>query len=105
MKHIVLIATLLSIGASGAALAVDEYNPVPPSDPQYKQCIAYAAKLGWEGGEEKSPIKGQSKVQAFCTCMWNETPDDFKGNLATLADSPRGKKINKICEKYANWYE
>jgi len=103
MKRILSLTALLLLSASGTALAADEYNTVPSGDAQYKQCIAYAAKLGWEGGNEKSPIKGQTKVQAFCTCMWNETPDDFKGNLATLADSPRGKKINKICEKYANW--
>lgn len=103
MKRTLLITAMLFLCTSGAALAADEYNSVPPSDPQYKQCIAYAKKLGWEGGNEKSPIKGQNKVQAFCTCMWNETPDDFKGNLATLADSPRGKKINKLCEKYADW--
>ncbi len=57
-----------------------------------------------EGGNEKNPVKGQTKVQAVCTCMWNETPDDFKGNLAILAETPRGKKINKICEKNAGWH-
>ncbi len=99
-----LISTLL-LSAAGAALAKDEYNPVPAGDKQYAQCKAYAVKLGWEGGNEKSPIAGQTKVEAFCTCMWNETPDDFSGNLATFADSPRGKKINKTCEKYSNWSE
>ncbi|MBI4741270.1 MAG: hypothetical protein HY777_06945 [Betaproteobacteria bacterium] len=105
MKNLLPIAAMLLLGLGGKAFAVDEYNTVPAGDPQYKQCIAYAAKLGWEGGNEKSPIKGQTKVQAFCTCMWNETPDDFKGNLAILAETPRGKKINKICEKYADWHD
>lgn len=103
-KNGVVAAALLML-ASGSLMAVEEYNRVPAGDAQYKQCIVYAAKLGWEGGNERSPIPGQTKVQAFCTCMWNETPDDFKGNLATLADSPRGKKINKICEKYSDWSE
>lgn len=35
--------------------------------------------------------------------MWNETPDDFKGNLATFADSAKGKKTNALSEKYADW--
>ena len=103
MKLNMALAALALVTASSASFAADQYNAVPAGDAQYKQCIVYAAKLGWEGGNEKSPIKGQTKVQAFCTCMWNETPDDFKGNLATLADSPRGKGINKTCEKYADW--
>jgi hypothetical protein len=105
MKRLTFVVALLCLGPVGSAFAADEYNDVPAGDPQYKQCIVYAGKLGWEGGNEKSPIKGQTKVQAFCTCMWNETPDDFKGNLAKLADSPKGKKINKTCEKYADWGE
>jgi hypothetical protein len=105
MKNIMAIVVALLLSSGGNAFAVEEYNTVPTGDPQYKQCISYAAKLGWEGGNEKSPIRGQTKVQAFCTCMWNETPDDFKGNLATLADSPRGQKINTLCEKYSNWHE
>lgn len=100
----VLAATLFALFAGGAALAADTYNPVPASDPQYRQCLAFAAKL-YEGGNEKSPIPGQTKAQAWCTCMWNETPDDFKGNLATFAESPRGKSTNKICEKYSDWSE
>jgi len=59
----------------------------------------------WEGGGESSPIPGQSKAEAFCTCLWNETPDDFKGGLAKFSESDKGAKINKICEKYSNWYE
>ena len=103
MKFLPSLGAALLLAAVGSSFAADEYNAVPAGDPQYKQCITYAAKLGWEGGNAASPIKGQTKVQAFCTCMWNETPDDFKGNLALLADSPRGKSINKICEKYADW--
>jgi hypothetical protein len=105
MKNTLSFALTLLLCASGNAFAADEYNAVPAGDPQYKQCIVYAGKLGWEGGNERSPIKGQTKVQAFCTCMWNETPDDFKGNLATFADSPRGKKINAICETYSDWHD
>ncbi len=103
MKRLLLLAAALALGSSTIVYAGDEYNEVPAGDAQYKQCIVWAGKLGWEGGNEKSPIKGQTKVQAFCTCMWNETPDDFKGNLAKLADSEKGKKINKLCEKYADW--
>ena len=42
-------------------------------------------------------------MQAWCTCLWNETPDDFKGNLVKFSESTAGKKTNRTCEKYANW--
>ena len=102
-KIFIALTSLMMFCATHSALAADEYNAVPAGDAQYKQCKSYAAKLGWEGGEEKSPIAGQNKVEAFCTCMWNETPEDFKGNLATFSESEKGKKTNKICEKYSNW--
>ncbi len=91
---------LLSLGAQ----AQTEYNPVPASDPQYRQCLSYASKL-YEGGKERSPIRGQTKEQAWCTCMWNETPDDFRGNLVTFSETARGKRTNKICEAYSDWSE
>ena len=93
-------AAMLCIGAS--AFAADEYNKVPAGDAQYRQCLSYAAKL-YEGGNDKSPIAGQTKAQAWCTCMWNETPDDFKGNLATFSESAKGKATNATCEKYSDW--
>ncbi len=104
-RFLASLASLCLLCAANTALAAEEYNTVPAGDPQYKQCKAFAAKLGWEGGNEKSPIAGQTKLEAFCTCMWNETPEDFKGNLATFSESAKGKSINKICEKYSNWSE
>jgi hypothetical protein len=103
-RLLVSIASLFLAFSAASAFAADEYNDVPAGDAQYKQCKTYASKLGWEGGNAKSPIAGQTKLEAFCTCMWNETPDDFKGNLATFAESAKGKKINNICEKYSNWH-
>lgn len=100
MKRSLSIALLMLLG-TGAALA-QEYNRVPAGDAQYRQCLTYANKL-YEGGNEASPIKGQSKAQAWCTCLWNETPDNFKGNLVTFSESSRGKATNKTCEKYADW--
>lgn len=97
-----LAATAVMLCAGHSAFAADEYNKVPAGDAQYSQCLGYAAKL-YEGGNEKSPIAGQSKAQAWCTCMWNETPDDFKGNLVTFSETPKGKATNKTCEKYADW--
>jgi hypothetical protein len=85
-----------------ATLADDTYNTVPAGDKQYSDCLKYSAKQ-YEGGDEKSPIKGQTKAQAWCTCMWNETPDDFKGSLAKFSETSKGKSTNKICEKYADW--
>ena len=87
-----------------AAMAKEQYNDVPAGDVQYKNCKIYAMKK-WDGGGENSPIPGQSKAEAFCTCLWNETPDDFAGGLAKFSESEKGARINKICEKYSNWHD
>lgn len=98
-----LLAALL-LATNGLSFAATEYNTVPAGDPQYRQCLAYAAKL-YEGGKEKSPIKGQTKEQAWCTCLWNETPDEFNGNLVKFSESAKGKRVNKMCEAYSDWSE
>ncbi len=103
MKKLLLaIAATLSVSAIGAAFAGEEYNTVPAGDAQYASCLAYSLTK-YEGGGEKSPIKGQTKAEAWCTCMWNETSDDFRGSLAKFAETAKGAKINKMCEKYSNW--
>ncbi|MDR3517062.1 MAG: hypothetical protein P4M00_14715 [Azospirillaceae bacterium] len=94
-------ATIVSLAAAGTACA-DEYNTVPSGDAQYLSCLKYSMTR-YEGGGELSPIAGQTKAQAWCTCMWNETPDDFRGSLAKFSETGKGAKINKICEKYADW--
>ena len=101
-RSIPAMASLFLLCTASSVFAAEDY-PVPTDDPQYKQCLSFASKLGWQGGSEKSPIAGQTKLQAFCACMWNETPEDFKGNLATFAESDKGKAMNKQCEKHANW--
>ena len=88
--------------AAGSAMAQEEYNTVPTGDAQYRQCLTRVNDL-YTGGSEKSPIRGQNKAQAYCTCLWNETPEDFKGNLSKFADSERGKKLDKVCTKYSAW--
>jgi hypothetical protein len=95
--------TLACVGlfVSGVSFA-DEYNAVPAGDPQFAQCIVYSQKV-YEGGATASPIPGQNKQTAWCTCMWNETPDDFKGDLAKFSETAKGAATNKTCEKYANW--
>ena len=92
----------LALSCVGLAFAGEEYNTVPAGDAQYKQCLAYASKR-YEGGMEKSLIKGQNKMQAWCTCLWNETPEDFKGNLVKFSESSKGASTNKTCEKYSGW--
>ena len=97
--------TILAAGAalltiSGAAFA--QYNPVPSGDPQYAQCLAYTLDKYTEGGAA-SRVAGQTKAQAFCTCMWNETPDDFKGDLGKFADTTKGAATNKVCERHSGW--
>lgn len=101
-KSLTSIASIFFLSAAPMAMAAGDYNDVPSSDPQYKQCIAYANK-NYDGGNVASPIPGQTKVAAFCECMWNETSDDFKGNLAKFAETAKGKQINQTCEKYSNW--
>jgi len=83
------------LAAANMVLAAGSYNDVPPNDCQYNDCLIFSLK-NYEGGDEPSPIRGQTKVQAFCECLWNETPDDFRGNLAKFAESAKGKKISRI---------
>ena len=100
-----LLASTLSaliLFVTGAAFASDEYKSVPAGDLQYAQCIANSLKK-WEGGEASSPIAGQNKAEAFCTCLWQETDEDFKGDLAKFSETSKGKAVNKTCEKYSNW--
>lgn len=96
------VAAALIASAAAPALAKGDYNDVPANDAQYLSCISYANK-NYEGGSAASPIKGQTKVQAYCECMWNETPDNFRGNLAKFGETNKGKEANAICEKYSNW--
>ncbi len=88
--------------ASAAAFAAEQYEPVAAGDAQFKQCLTYTTTK-YEGGEAASPIAGQTKAQAFCTCMWQETPEDFKGNIGKFADTAKGAATNAICEKYSGW--
>ncbi len=101
-KTLLSVASVLTLGFASLAFAAGSYNDVPSSDAQYQACLSYATK-NWEGGNDPSPIAGQTKMAAFCECMWNETPDDFRGSLAKFSESENGKRINKICEKYSNW--
>ncbi len=101
-KHILSLVAAGLLLSTGAVMAQTDYNKVPAGDDQYRQCLTYANKL-YEGGNEKSPIKGQSKVQAWCTCLWNETPDNFRGSLVRFSESANGKAINATCEKHADW--
>lgn len=103
MKILLQLAVAVAgLTITSTALAADEYNKVPAGDPQFAECLKYSATQ-YEGGDAASPIPGQSKAQAWCTCMWNETPEDFKGNLAKFSETEKGKSMNKMCEKYAKW--
>ena len=101
-KSLVAVASLLLLGTMKMAIAAGGYNDVPSDDPQYQQCLSYANK-NYEGGNAPSPVAGQTKVAAFCECMWNETPDSFRGSLAKFSESDKGRKVNKTCEKHSNW--
>ena len=104
MKKLIALGSLslALLAASTGVLASEEYNKVPAGDRQYAQCLSYVNRI-YTGGTDKSPIPRQNKSQAWCTCMWNETPDNFRGNLAVFGESKKGKETNAICEKYADW--
>ena len=93
-------AVLFLLGNAGAASAQYRYNTAPAGE--VASCKAYANNK-YSGGGEASPVAGQTKADAFCTCMWNEAPDNVKGNLAAFADSAAGAATNKTCEAYSNW--
>ena len=94
-------AAAFSIIAASSAFAAMDYNS-PGGDPQYAQCLATSLNR-YAGGGEPSRVSGQTKVEAFCTCMWNETPDNFKGNLALFSETPKGASTNKMCEVHSGW--
>jgi len=102
MKRLSSAAAATCLFAFASSVLAQEYNPVPVGDYQYRDCLVRVNKL-YDGGNEKSPIRGQNKAQAYCTCLWNETPDDFRGNLSKFADSERGKKLDKVCTRYSEW--
>jgi hypothetical protein len=102
MKNFLVAALALTALGVTAAAHADEYNAVPAGDAQYAQCKSYSTNK-YSGGGARSPIDGQTKVEAFCTCMWNETPDNFRGNLASFAETTKGAAMNKVCEKYSDW--
>ena len=102
MRRVLLTAaSVLSMSVAGAAFA-ENYQAVPATDPQFMECRIYSMAK-YEGGDALSPIAGQTKADAFCTCMWQETPEDFKGSLAKFSETAKGASTNKICEKYSNW--
>jgi hypothetical protein len=105
MKRLFLVSVVsaLSLYGMNSAFAADTYNEPPAGDPQVQQCKVYSNNK-WEGGTDKSPIAGQTKAEAFCTCMWNETPDDFKGSLAKFSETAKGAATNAVCEKYSDWH-
>lgn len=103
MKKALFCACFVTVlGLASLSFAKGQYNDVPADDPQFMECIVYAKKH-YTGGDDKSPIAGQSKAVAYCECMWNETPEDFKGHLVKFAESPKGKTTDKTCAKYSNW--
>ena len=98
-RHLTVMVLIVVAASSAAAY---DYNAPPPGDKQVASCVRFFNKY-YDGGTAASPVKGQSKALAFCICMWNETPENFKGSLATFAESAKGKAVNAICEKHADW--
>jgi hypothetical protein len=95
------VAFTVALGTAGFAVA-QQYNTVPAGDAQYARCIAYSMSK-YSGGDKASRVAGQTKAEAWCTCMWNETPDDFGGDLVKFSESAKGERMNKVCEVYSGW--
>lgn len=105
MKRFLLACASMFFLYASQATAADQYDPVPAKGlKQYTQCIGHVNEA-YEGGNAKSPIAGQTKAEAYCTCMWSESDEDFNGNLVKFGQTAQGKKINNMCEKYSNWRE
>jgi hypothetical protein len=101
-KILCAMACVFTMSIGSSAMAAGGYNDVPKTDPQYLQCLVFSLTR-YDGGTDRSPVPGQTKVEAFCECLWNETPDNFKGNLAVFSESSQGASVNRTCEKHANW--
>ena len=101
MKKLLLgVAAAAAICASGAAFAAGGYNDAPWGDAQVQRCLRHANST-YTGGSEASNVAGQDKAHAWCECMWNETPDDFGGDLVKYSENHPG--VNKKCEKHSGW--
>ncbi|RZJ59367.1 MAG: hypothetical protein EON49_11605 [Acidovorax sp.] len=100
-KHLGSFLIMALMAVTGAASAAD-YNKPPADDKLYPACVK-ETNANYTGGNDKSPVRGQTKAQAYCMCLWNETPDDFKGSLADFAETPKGKSMKSACEKHSDW--
>lgn len=97
-----LLAALIIFSACHTAMAAEDYNKPPAGDKQYAACVK-RSNDAYDGGNDQSPVRGQTKAQAFCTCLWNETPEDFTGGLAKFSETAKGKTLKTQCEKHADW--
>ncbi len=71
-SRVLTVVSILTLWSAGVAFAADEYNDVPAGDSQSRPGMKFSMNK-YDGGEISSPIHGQTKAQAWCTCMWNET--------------------------------
>lgn len=95
------VAVLSMTVFAGTAFG-QEYKQVPSGDAQYAQCLSRAVTR-YSGGMEPSRVPGQTKVEAWCTCMWNETSDGFQGDFVAFANTNAGAAMNRTCERYSGW--
>jgi len=89
------VATAPSGGEGGGAAPANAANLLA--------CVKYVSKT-YEGGEAPSPVAGQSKTQAWCSCFQREKPD-FAGDLGAYLETGPGKKTDTLCNRYADWGE
>jgi hypothetical protein len=105
MRRILVSAVaLISFSVAGTAFAAStkKYDTIPADNAQYAGCLKKSQKK-YDGGSDKSKVSGQTKSEAWCTCMLNETPADSRSDVVKFAESSAGAEINKNCEKYSGW--
>lgn len=103
LKNTILgVVAVLSMMAMTETVHGQEYKQVPAGDAQYAQCLSRAVTR-YSGGQEPSRVAGQTKVEAWCTCMWNETSDNFQGDFVAFANTNQGAAMNRTCERYSGW--
>ncbi len=73
------------------------------ADQRPAACVKYASDA-YEGGDDPSPIEGQSKAEAWCACVLEKAPN-LTASIASFLETERGKRVDAACDTYADWGE
>jgi hypothetical protein len=97
-----VVAERASTGPTANPPAVaDSAADAPANTNKQQSCVSYVNQK-YDGGQKASPMKGQTKAEAWCACLLDKKPD-FKGGLGQFLRTNQGKQIDTKCNRYANW--